>query len=247
MDPERTWTSLGLDREFSLDVDLSATTTRGPFPSGTVTLAVNLACATDTGDTRRTAATATVTARGPMASHGGGQVSASQRPLPSSRRSPLFVSIRTPGGVAERLNAPVLKTGGPVRVSRVRIPPPPPHRPPSAVTYDAAVRRRADATVVVRTDDGRVLCPCCRPPTPRRPGCAASSAATSRPTRSADQAGVVDPHVLHAVRHRRGLPRPARAGRAGRSWACPVEDGEQTWSTVGPGTTRRHLREGRPT
>ena len=32
----------------------------------------------------------------------------------------------TPGGVAERLNAPVLKTGGPSRVPWVRIPPPPP-------------------------------------------------------------------------------------------------------------------------
>ena len=30
------------------------------------------------------------------------------------------------GGVAERLNAPVLKTGMPATASRVRIPPPPP-------------------------------------------------------------------------------------------------------------------------
>src|SRR5688572_17032087 len=33
--------------------------------------------------------------------------------------------VHRPGGVAERLNAPVLKTGRPARVSGVRIPPPP--------------------------------------------------------------------------------------------------------------------------
>jgi len=33
--------------------------------------------------------------------------------------------MKNPGGVAEWLNAPVLKTGISERVSRVRIPPPP--------------------------------------------------------------------------------------------------------------------------
>ncbi len=40
------------------------------------------------------------------------------------RRCPLHAMIKA-GGVAEWLNAPVLKTGIPFGVSRVRIPPPP--------------------------------------------------------------------------------------------------------------------------
>ena len=36
-----------------------------------------------------------------------------------------LAASKTLGGVAERLNAPVLKTGIPFGVSRVRIPPPP--------------------------------------------------------------------------------------------------------------------------
>src|SRR5688500_13359410 len=40
--------------------------------------------------------------------------------------SSLRLRSATTGGVAERLNAPVLKTGSPARGSWVRIPPPPP-------------------------------------------------------------------------------------------------------------------------
>src|SRR6185503_15226984 len=41
--------------------------------------------------------------------------------------SSLRPASAAPGGVAERLNAPVLKTGSPSRGSWVRIPPPPPY------------------------------------------------------------------------------------------------------------------------
>ena len=40
--------------------------------------------------------------------------------------SSLRAQSASPGGVAERLNAPVLKTGSPSRGSWVQIPPPPP-------------------------------------------------------------------------------------------------------------------------
>ena len=52
------------------------------------------------------------------------------------------------GGVAERLNAPVLKTGMPATVSRVRIPPPPPIACPTLprtfphILYSELTRRR---------------------------------------------------------------------------------------------------------
>jgi hypothetical protein len=48
------------------------------------------------------------------------------RGLCTSLRARSAVQWTSPGGVAERLNAPVLKTGGPSRVPRVRISPPPP-------------------------------------------------------------------------------------------------------------------------
>ena len=50
--------------------------------------------------------------------------------LCTSLRPRSAVHGAAPGGVAERLNAPVLKTGSPSRGSWVRIPPPPPE--PSA-------------------------------------------------------------------------------------------------------------------
>ena len=46
--------------------------------------------------------------------------------LCSSLRAQSAVHRAPVGGVAERLNAPVLKTGSPSRGSWVRIPPPPP-------------------------------------------------------------------------------------------------------------------------
>ena len=48
------------------------------------------------------------------------------RGLCTSLRARSTVQWTSPGGVAERLNAPVLKTGSPSRGSWVRIPPPPP-------------------------------------------------------------------------------------------------------------------------
>jgi hypothetical protein len=54
---------------------------------------------------------------------------------------PVSIEAPRPGGVAERLNAPVLKTGMGESPSRVRIPPPPLR--PAAVPSRAGARRRA--------------------------------------------------------------------------------------------------------
>src|SRR5688572_22601431 len=69
------------------------------------------------------------------------------RALSTSLRALSTVQQASPGGVAERLNAPVLKTGSPSRGSRVRISPPPPTRDFDVAWGEIRTREQLDNRV----------------------------------------------------------------------------------------------------
>ena len=103
--------------------------------------------------------------------------------LCSSLRARSAVHWTPVGGVAERLNAPVLKTGSPSRGSWVRIPPPPPEfrRFPVEDSNPRAIRQEGSTTL--RSKVGHRSVSDCGPESPRDER---RSRAASNPTPSAN-------------------------------------------------------------
>ena len=145
------------------------------------------------------------------------------------------------GGVAERLNAPVLKTGGSARASWVRIPPPPPS---SARWSEATAQRRMPSVAPpqkMREGGRREL-----PPPPfglRRK----RRMASHRSIPDLPVSGVESPHVhaqslpTETAPRRRRPGRPQRLSLAGPRRPLPLLPGRGMASRHA-GTRRRNAR-----
>lgn len=118
----------------------------------------------------------------------------------------LGILPRSPGGVAERLNAPVLKTGRPFGVSRVRIPPPPLPAEGGLFSCSPALMRTLLPLLLL------ILLPACAPSAPLPSTIQVRDAVTHEPIANADIRSLGLTIFLPSSQEELGLPPGATIG-----------------------------------